>query len=107
MQGDLAWEALLIAAPVVAWSSTPFLPGPSPPRTRRRLSVQLQAHVLAADTRRDPGAYLYSIDQLPRHYSELRRLAAKLGDAAVTGEIPRIDFARMPRRRSSCRTRAS
>ena len=33
--------------------------------------------------------YLYSIDQLPRHFSELRRLAARLSDAAITGEVPR------------------
>ena len=58
--------------------------------------MQLQAHVLAAETRLTLVPYLYSIDQMPRHYSELRRLAARLGDAAVTGEIPRIDFARMP-----------
>jgi len=40
--------------------------------------------------------YLYSIDQLPRHFSELRKLTARLADAAVTGEPPRIDFTRLP-----------
>ena len=96
MQGDLAWESLLIAAPVVAWSKYAIASGPIAHEDAEALAVQLQAHVLAADTRVTLVPYLYSIDQLPRHFSELRRLAARLGDAAVSGEIPRIDFARMP-----------
>ncbi len=96
MQGDLAWETLLIAAPVVAWSKYAIASGPIARDDAQTLAVQLQAHVLAADTRVSLVPYLYSIDQLPRQFSELRRLAARLGDAAVSGEIPRIDFARMP-----------
>ena len=96
MQGDLAWESLLIAAPVVAWSKYAIASGPIAHEDAQALAVQLRAHVLAADTRVTLVPYLYSIDQLPRHFSELRRLAARLGDAAVSGEIPRIDFARMP-----------
>jgi len=96
MQGDLAWETLLVAAPVVAWSKYAIPSGPIAKEDAQALKVQLQAHVTAAETRVTLVPYLYSIDQLPRHFSELRRLAAKLGDAAVTGEIPRIDFGRMP-----------
>jgi hypothetical protein len=96
MQGDLAWETLLVAAPVVAWSKYAIPSGPITRDDAQALRVQLQAHVMAAETRTAILPYLYSIDQLPRHFSELRRLAAKLGDAAVTGEIPRIDFARLP-----------
>lgn len=96
MQGDLAWETLLIAAPVVAWSKYAIPSGTVSREDAQALQVQLQAHVLADGTRLTLVPYLYSIDQLPRHFSELRRLAARLGDAAVTGEIPRIDFARMP-----------
>ena len=96
MQGDLAWETLLVAAPVVAWSKYAIPSGPIAREDAQALTVQLQAHVMAAGTRLTLVPYLYSIDQLPRHFSELRRLAAKLGDAAVSGEIPRIDFGRMP-----------
>jgi hypothetical protein len=96
MQGDRAWEALLITAPVVAWSKYAIPSGPIAQGDADALRVQLQAHVLAKDARLTLVPYLYSVDQLPRHFSELRRLAARLGDAAVTGEIPRIDFARMP-----------
>jgi uncharacterized protein YuzB (UPF0349 family) len=96
MQGDLAWETLLVAAPVVAWSKYAIPSGPIGREDALALQVQLQAHVLAADTRVCLLPYLYSVDQMPRQFTELRRLAAKLGDAAVTGEIPRIDFSRLP-----------
>src|SRR5256885_5055990 len=96
MQGDRAWQALLIAAPVVAWSKYAIPSGTIPREEADTLRVQLQAHVLAQGARVTLVPYLYSIDQLPRHFSELRRLAARLADAAVTGEVPRLDFARLP-----------
>ena len=96
MQGDRAWQALLIAAPIVAWSKYAIPSGSIAREEADNLRVQLQAHVLAADARVTLVPYLYSIDQLPRHFSELRRLAARLGDAALTGEVPRLDLARLP-----------
>lgn len=96
MQGDRAWESLLIAAPVVAWSRYAIASGPISRDDGDALRVQLQAHILAQDARLATVPYLYSIDQLPRHFSELRRLTMRLGDAAVSGEAPRIDFGRLP-----------
>jgi uncharacterized protein YuzB (UPF0349 family) len=96
MQGDRAWQALLIAAPIVAWSKYSIPSGSIARDDAEALRVQLQAHVLAADARLTLVPYFYSIDQLPRHFSELRRLAARLADGAVTGEVPRIEFARLP-----------
>ncbi len=96
MQADLAWESLLIAVPVVAWSKYAIASGPIAREDAQALKVQLQAHVLAADARLTLVPFLYSIDQLPRQFSELRRLATRLGDVAVSGETLRIDFARMP-----------
>lgn len=96
MQGDRAWQALLVAAPIVAWSKYAIPSGPIPPAEAETLRVQLQAHVLAEGARVTLVPYLYSIDQLPRHFSELRKLAARLADGAITGEIPRLDLARLP-----------
>ena len=96
MQGDRAWQALLIAAPIVAWSKYAIASGPIGREDADALRAQLSGHVLAADARVNVVPYLYSIDQLPRHFSELRKLAAKLADAAVTNEVPRLDFARLP-----------
>ncbi|HUL97748.1 MAG TPA: DUF2863 family protein [Usitatibacter sp.] len=96
MQGDRAWQALLVAAPIVAWSKYAIPSGGIARDEAEILRVQLQAHVLAGGAKVTLVPYLYSIDQLPRHFSELRRLAARLADAAVTGENPRLDFTRLP-----------
>ena len=96
MRGDQAWQALLIAAPIVAWSKYAIASGTIPRAEADTLRVQLGAHVLAAEARLAVVPYLYSIDQLPRHYSELRRLAARLADAALANEVPRLDLARLP-----------
>jgi len=96
MQGESAWQTLLIAAPIVAWSKYAIASGAIPRDEADILRVQLQAHVLAAGARVTLVPYLYSIDQLPRHFSELRRLTSRLGDAAIAGETPRLELARLP-----------
>src|SRR5260221_3657007 len=96
MQADRAWQGLLIAAPIVAWSKYAIPSGTIAKGDAEALRVQLQAHVLAAETRVTLVPYLYSIDQLPRHFSELRKLAARLADAAVSNEVPKLDLARLP-----------
>ncbi len=96
MQGDLAWQALLVAAPIVAWSKYAIPSGAIARDEAEVLRVQLQAHVMAQGARVTLVPYLYSIDQLPRHFSELRKLTARLADAAITGEVPRLELARLP-----------
>ena len=96
MQGDRAWQGLLIAAPIVAWSKYSIPSGTIARGDADALRVQLQGHVLAAEAKVTLVPYLYSIDQLPRHFSELRRLAARLADGAMSAEVPRLEFARLP-----------
>jgi hypothetical protein len=96
MQADHAWQALLIAVPIVAWSKYAIASGTIPRAESQVLKVQLQAHVLAEGARIAVVPYLYSIDQLPRHFSEVRKLAARLADSAVKDEAPRVDLTRLP-----------
>lgn len=96
MQADHAWQALLLAVPIVAWSKYAIPSGTIPRAEAEILKVQLQAHVLAEGARIAVVPYLYSIDQLPRHFSEVRKLAAKLADSAVKDETPRVDLTRLP-----------
>lgn len=96
MQADRAWQSLLVAAPIVVWSKYSIPSGPIPEGDAEALRAQLQGHVLAKNARVILVPYLYSIDQLPRHFSELRRLTARLAESALANEPPRIDFTRLP-----------
>ncbi|HUJ00805.1 MAG TPA: DUF2863 family protein [Usitatibacter sp.] len=96
MQGDRAWQGLLIAAPIVAWSKYAIPSGTIGHEAADALLVQLRAHVLSDEARATLVPYLYSIDQLPRHFSELRRLSSKLADSAIAGETPKLELARLP-----------
>ncbi len=96
MQADRAWQALLVAAPIVAWSKYAIPSGPIPADDADALRVQLQAHVHSQGARVALVPYLYSIDQLPRHFSELRRLTSRLAEAAIATESPHVDFTRLP-----------
>jgi hypothetical protein len=96
MQGDRAWQGLLIAAPIVAWSKYAIPSGTIARAEADTLRVHLQAHVLAEGARVTLVPYLYSLDQLPRHFSDLRKLAVRLADAAVSGEVPRLELSRLP-----------
>jgi hypothetical protein len=94
--GGSDWQALLIAAPIVVWSKYAIPSGAIGKDPAETLQVHLQAHVLAQGARVAMVPYLYSIDQLPRHFSELRRMAAKLGEAALANEKPKVDLTRLP-----------
>jgi len=94
--GGEPWQALLVAAPIVAWSKYEIPSGAIDRPSAEALRAQLQGHVLADGTRVALVPYLYSIDQLPRHFSELRKLTVKLAEAALAKEAPRVDFARLP-----------
>jgi len=94
--GDRTWQALLVAAPIVVWSKYAIPSGVIARDHADTLQVHLQAHVLAQGARVAMVPYLYSIDQLPRHFSELRRLAAKLAETAIANEKPRLELTRLP-----------
>ena len=78
------WDVLLVAAPVVAWTRFRIPSGPIPLEAAQSLAAHWQAHVLARDLRLRISPCLYSVDQLPRDFGELRKLARKLGQSALS-----------------------
>ncbi|MFC0697017.1 DUF2863 family protein [Paraburkholderia humisilvae] len=90
------YEALLIAAPVLAWTRYAIPSGALKGEASDALRAHLQAHVLAADTRVAMAPFLYSIDQLPRHHVETWRLAQQLTQAAMSGGNAKINFGELP-----------
>lgn len=90
------WDALLVAAPLVVWTRFRIPSGPISADATQTLAAHWQAHTLAAPTRFRMLPYLFSIDQLPDDYAELRRLARRIGQAAVSGQPARIDARSLP-----------
>lgn len=88
LPGDAAqaFDVVMIAAPLLAWSRFSIPAGPIPAPVLESLKVQLGAHVLGAKVRLALANFLFSPDQLPRGYVEARDLADDLGAAAQAGE---------------------
>ena len=91
-----AWDCLLVSAPLVVWTRFRIPSGPLGAEPAQALSAHWQSHVLAREARFRLVPYLYSIDQLPRDFSELRKVARKLGNAAIAGSTPRMDLKTLP-----------
>ncbi|HWS74295.1 MAG TPA: DUF2863 family protein [Quisquiliibacterium sp.] len=91
-----AWDCLLVSAPLVAWTRFRIPSGPLPGEAAAALSAHWQAHVLARGARFCLSPCLYSIDQLPRDFSELRKATRRLGALAVSGQAPKRDARSLP-----------
>lgn len=91
-----SWDLLLVSAPLVVWTRFRIPSGPLAPDVAQALSSHWQAHVLARSARFRLSPYLYSIDQLPRDFGELRRLTRKLGQSAIGGQTARLDLKTLP-----------
>ena len=92
----VAYEALLVAAPVLAWTRYVIPSGPLKGDSVEALRAHLQAHVLAGETRVALAPFLYSIDQLPRHHVETYRVAQQLIQAAMNGTPAKINSGDLP-----------
>ncbi len=90
------WDVLLLALPMVAWSRYAIPSGPVSLEINDAVVMHLQAHVLAHDARAAMSPYLYSIDQMPRDFSNVRKMTVKLGEAAIHNTRPRFDYSRAP-----------
>lgn len=92
----VACDALLIAAPLLAWSRYSIPAGPIATDALHNIAVHLQAHVLAGKVHLAIGDYLLSPDQLPRTHAETYRLAKRLGAAAGQGQSLHIEPSSLP-----------
>ncbi len=79
------WQILLVAAPVVAWTRFNIPAGPIAAPLARSIAGLWRDHVLMPEARFFMAPAVYSVDQLPRDYGELRKLTRRLGMAAVRG----------------------
>ncbi|MGA7178825.1 MAG: DUF2863 family protein [Thiobacillaceae bacterium] len=73
-----AGNALMFAAPVLAWSRFSVPAGPMNQDVLNNVKTQLSAHVFATDAELTLADCLWSPDQLPRGFVETRKLAGQL-----------------------------
>ena len=85
------YDALLIAAPILAWTRFSIAAGPLPNEAHATLSAQLYAHVLAANAKMAMAPMLFAIDQLPRNHTETFALTQRLAQAAMKGSFVKLD----------------
>ena len=82
---EVSWQALLVAAPILAWTRFSIGSGPIPAELVTTLSAHFSAHLLAEGTQIAMAPTLYAIDQLPRTHAETYALTHKLAQAAHKG----------------------
>ena len=84
-------DVLLLALPMLAWSRYRLPTTTLSAGVIENLTAHLAGHLLARDTRVAIADQMYSIDQLPEAFSDVRRLTEQLGDAAVERVALHVD----------------
>jgi hypothetical protein len=93
-EGGTAYEALLITAPILAWTRFSIPSGPIASETLTTLAVQMSSHLLASNVRLAISPTLYSIDQLPRTHAETFVLTQRMAQAVIKNtQLPPIENA--------------
>jgi hypothetical protein len=79
---ETEFQALLVAAPILAWTRFSIASGAIPGDMLATLSAHFGAHLLAEGSRMAMAPTLFSIDQLPRSHAETYMMTHKLAMAA-------------------------
>jgi len=82
---ETSWQALLVAAPILAWTRFSIASGTIAPELASTLCAHFSAHLLAEGTRVAMAPTLFAIDQLPHSHAETYALTHKLAQAAYKG----------------------
>lgn len=86
-----AYDVLLVAAPILAWTRFAIASGAIPADILQTLTAHFSAHLLADGTQLTVSPTLFSIDQLPRSHVETYGKVHKLAQAAVKGTTLKAD----------------
>jgi hypothetical protein len=86
------YQALLVAAPVLAWTRFAIASGPVPADLLATLAAHFSAHLLAEGARLAIAPVLFSIDQLPRTHAETYALTHKLAQAAYKNQAVKMQI---------------
>ncbi len=79
----VAYDALLVALPILAWTRYSIPAGAIPADILAALGAHLHAHILADDVKVALAPTLFSLDQLPRTHAEIFALSHRMAQAAL------------------------
>ena len=82
---ETTYQALLVAAPILAWTRFSIASGTIPAEALSTLSAHFSAHLLAEGVQMAMAPTLFAIDQLPRTHAETYATTHKLAQAAHKG----------------------
>jgi hypothetical protein len=82
---ETSYQALLVAAPILAWTRFTIASGTIPGEMLSTLSAHFAAHLLADGVKMAMAPTLLAIDQLPRSHAETYTTTHKLAQAAYKG----------------------
>lgn len=86
-------QAVLVSIPLITWSKYQIPAGALSESAIAPLRSHLHGHILGRDVSLCLNPFLYSIDQLPRGFSDTRALLKTMTDAAMHAEPAEIDYA--------------
>ena len=82
---ETTYQALLVAAPILAWTRFSIASGTIPADILQDLTTHFSAHLLADGVQMAMAPTLFAIDQLPRTHAETYAITHKLAQAAHKG----------------------
>lgn len=84
-------QCILVCAPLVLWTRFAIPSGPLDAQRSSALAQHWREHVLARGAKFVMAPYLYSIDQLPGDFGEVRKQVRKLAQSALSGTAIKLD----------------
>jgi Protein of unknown function (DUF2863) len=90
------WDVLLVAAPMIAWTRFGIPTGPIDAKIVDSISHVWRNCLLLDGVRFAMQPFVYSIDQLPRDFSQLRKVTRKVGSAALQSTSAKLGFKTPP-----------
>ena len=95
-QNGQLWDVVLISIPLVAWTRFRIPSCALSAAQTDKLGAAYRTQMLAKPARLALAPFLFSVDQLPRDFSDLRQMTRHLGAAALAGQQFKLDAKGMP-----------
>lgn len=84
-------QGLMLSAPIVAWTRFSIPARAIPPEVAAELVRIWQQEVMAPGVKFQMQPWLYSLDQLPHDFADMRKIARRMATATANGSTMRVE----------------